>query len=127
MTSGGARKHLARQLRSHATDAEQHLWRQLRARQIGGAKFRRQHPIAHYIVDFVCLEKRLIVEADGGQHVERQALDAKRSAFLAAQGFRVLRFWNDEVLTQTEDVLEAIIRALNEPPHPNPLPKGERE
>jgi very-short-patch-repair endonuclease len=114
-------------LRQKATDAEQRLWRRLRNRQVCGAKFRRQHPLPPYVVDFVCLEKRLVIEADGGQHLERQAHDEKRTAFLEAQGFRVMRFWNDEILTQTEDVLEAIFRALNETPHPSPLPGGARE
>jgi len=117
----------AKNLRQLATDAEQRLWWQLRNRQLCSAKFRRQHPVPPYIVDFVCLEKKLVVEADGGQHIEQQTYDEKRTAFLEAQGFRVLRFWNDEILTQTENVLDIIFRALNETPHPNPLPKGERE
>lgn len=116
----------AKDLRQQATQAEQTLWQRLRNRQILNAKFRRQHPISPYIVDFVCLERQLIVEADGGQHAERQTQDEKRTAFLEAQGFRVLRFWNNEVLTETETVLEVIFCALNETPHPNPLPKGER-
>ncbi len=116
----------AKNLRQRATDAEHRLWQRLRNRQVHNAKFRRQHAIPPYIVDFVCLEKKLIIEADGGQHTERQTHDEKRTAFLEVQGFQVLRFWNDEILTQTEDVLEAIFRALSETPHPNPLPKGER-
>lgn len=116
----------AKDLRQQATEAEQTLWQRLRNRQILNAKFRRQHPIPPYIVDFVYLDRQLIVEADGGQHAERQTQDEKRTAFLEAQGFRVLRFWNDEVLTETETVLEVIFCALNETPHPNPLPKGER-
>ncbi|MDT8385367.1 MAG: endonuclease domain-containing protein [Gammaproteobacteria bacterium] len=115
----------AKDLRQQATEAEQTLWQRLRNRQILNAKFRRQHPIPPYIVDFVCLEKKLIVEADGGQHAERQTQDEKRTTFLEAQGFRVLRFWNNEVLTETETVLEVIFCALNETPHPNPLPKGD--
>jgi very-short-patch-repair endonuclease len=138
-----ARMHFAKQLRSHGTDAERRLWQRLRNRQVCNAKFRRQHPLPPYVVDFVCLEQRLIIEADGGQHLEQQAHDEKRTAFLEALGFRVLRFWNDEILTQTEDVLEAIFRVLNETaPHPrlghpaslyrlhpcnrSPLPGGER-
>ncbi|HHJ17769.1 MAG TPA: endonuclease domain-containing protein [Gammaproteobacteria bacterium] len=117
----------ARHLRNRGSDAEQRLWQRLRNRQVCGAKFRRQHPIPPYIVDFVCLEKRLVIEADGGQHLEQQGHDEKRTAFLETQGYRVLRFWNDEILRQTEEVLEVIFRALNETPHPNPLPKGERE
>jgi len=114
-------------LRKRSTDAEQRLWKRLRNRQLKDAKFRRQHPISPYIVDFVCLEKKLIIEADGGQHIEQRSLDKQRTAFLEAQGFRVVRFWNDEILTQTEEVLDVIFRALNDTPHPDPLPKGERE
>jgi very-short-patch-repair endonuclease len=119
-------KDFAKDLRQLATDAEQRLWWRLRNRQVCNAKFRRQHPLPPYVVDFVCLEQRLIIGADGGQHLGRQAHDEKRTAFFEMRGFRVLRFWNHEILTQTEDVLEAIFRALNETPHPNPLPKGER-
>ena len=125
--SQGQIKDFARDLRQQATDVERALWQRLRNRQILSAKFRRQHPIPPYVVDFVCLEKKLIVEADGGQHAEQQTYDEKRTAFLEAQGFRVLRFWNNEVLTEPETVIEVIFCALNETPHPNPLPKGERE
>ncbi len=76
-------------------------------------------------MDFVCLEKKLVIEADGGQHIEQQTYDEKRTTFLEARGFQVLRFWNNEILTQTEDVLDIIFRALNETPHPDPLPKGK--
>ena len=102
----------ARTLRSHLTDAEQALWRHLRMRQLGGCKFRRQRPIGPYIVDFVCLENKLIVEVDGGQHTE----DKSRDRWLNTQGYDVLRFWNDDVLTKIDDVIEAIDRALTEPP-----------
>ncbi len=85
-------KNVARNLRQLATDAEHRLWQRLRNRQVCGAKFRRQHPVPPYIVDFVCLEKKLVIEADGGQHIEQQTYDEKRTAFLQAQGFRVLRF-----------------------------------
>ncbi|NOX92703.1 MAG: endonuclease domain-containing protein [Gammaproteobacteria bacterium] len=119
-------KNLARNLRQLSTDAEHRLWQQLRNRQACGAKFRRQHPVPPYIVDFVCLEKKLVIEADGEQHIEQQTYDEKRTAFLEARGFQVLRFWNNEILTQTEDVLDVIFRALNETPHPDPLPKRER-
>jgi len=101
-----------RKLRNNPTDAERALWRQLRLRHFGGHKFRRQQPLGPYIVDFVCLEKRLIIEVDGGQHNEQIGYDAKRSAWLEAQGFRVLRFWNHEVLQQIEAVKETIARAL---------------
>ena len=90
----------ARTLRSHLTDAEQVLWRHLRMRQLGGCKFRRQRPIGPYIVDFVCLEKKLIVELDGGQHTEQHRYDTLRDRWLNFQGYEVLRFWNDDVLTK---------------------------
>lgn len=106
----------ARTLRSHLTDAEQVLWRHLRMRQMGGCKFRRQRPIGPYIVDFVCLEKSLIVELDGGQHAEQRRYDTSRDRWLNVQGYAVLRFWNDEVLTKIDDVKEAIYHALTEPP-----------
>ncbi len=122
-----AGKPLTRQLGSRITDAEQRLWQRLRNRQVCGAKFRRQHAISPYIVDFVCLEQKLVIEADGGQHLKQQAQDEERTAFLEAQGFQVLRFWNDEILTQADDILNVIFRALSETPHPSPLPGGERE
>ena len=106
----------ARTLRSHLTDAEQVLWRHLRMRQLNGCKFRRQRPIGPYIVDFVCLEKKLIVELDGGQHTEQHRYDKSRDHWLNFQGYEVLRFWNDEVLTKIDDVKEAIYRALTAAP-----------
>ena len=115
---------VAKKLRHRMTDAEQHLWWKLRANQLSGAKFRRQHPLGAYIVDFVCLEAKLVVEVDGGQHAESTA-DRIRDQWLQDRGYRILRFWNDEVLMQTSAVLERIAEHL--PPHPNPLPQGERE
>jgi len=88
----------ARELRTHPTDAERRLWQKLKRRQIAGIKFRRQLPIGPYIVDFVCLERRLVVEVDGGQHLEQIPQDEQRSQWLRAQGFRVLRFWNNDAL-----------------------------
>ncbi len=119
----------ARDLRQQATNAEQRLWQRLRNRQILNAKFRRQHPIPPYVVDFVCLDKKLVIEADGGQHLDQREHDEKRTAFLEARGFRVLRFWNDEILEQMDVVLGVVFRALEEAPapHPDPLPTGERE
>ncbi len=102
----------ARDLRNAGTDAERRLWRHLRLKQLGGCKFRRQVPVAGYIADFVCLEMKLIVELDGGQHVERAAYDARRTRVLEAEGYRVLRYWNDDVLVRTNGVLEDILRAL---------------
>jgi primosomal protein N' (replication factor Y) len=100
----------ARRLRTHSTDAERRLWRHLRNRQVAGAKFRRQHPFPPYVVDFCCVERRLVVEVDGGQHEENR--DRARTEFLQSKGFRVLRFWNNDVLTNTEGVLESILAAL---------------
>lgn len=107
------RKH-ARALRHRGTDAERHLWRYLRRRQLSGWKFRRQHPLRGYIVDFICLDARLVVELDGGQHLEQADYDARRSRTLNAAGYRVLRFWDDDVLIRTTAVLEAIHRHLPE-------------
>jgi very-short-patch-repair endonuclease len=105
-------KQRARDLRKQSTDAERQLWYYLRANRLG-YKFKRQVPIGRYIVDFVCIEKRLIAELDGGQHLSAQAYDEKRSLELNKRGFRVLRFWNDEVLRQTASVVEAIYLALS--------------
>jgi very-short-patch-repair endonuclease len=121
----------ARALRQRMTDAERLLWRHLRNRALGGWKFRRQYPVGPYIVDFVCLEKIVVIEVDGGQHADNEALDLQRSAYLNQMGYRVLRFWNNEVLQETEAVLEAIFAILadtnqNSPsPRPSP-PSGER-
>ncbi|MGY3040271.1 very-short-patch-repair endonuclease [Rhodanobacter sp. TND4EL1] len=118
----------ARDLRQAMTDAEQKLWYRLRNRQLCGHKFRRQHEIDHYIVDFVCNDAMLIIELDGGQHVEQQEYDERRTRYLEAKGYCVLRFWNNEALMNIESVLEVILEAATKAaPHPNPLPKGERE
>ena len=101
----------ARQLRKNMTEAERALWRLLRQRQINGLRFRRQVPIDHYIVDFACLEARLVIEVDGGQHFESQS-DMKRDAYLRSQGFRVLRFWNNDVLSNPDGVHRTITDAL---------------
>ncbi len=102
----------ARQLRNNPTEAERALWRYLRLRQLGGYKFRRQQPMGHYIVDFVCYERRLIVEIDGGQHTSQIAYDSERTFCLESQGFKVLRFWNNQALQETEAVRQAILNAL---------------
>jgi len=114
---------LAQKLRKSSTDAELRLWLRLKNRNLAGFKFRRQHPIPPYIADFVCLEQKLIVELDGGQHAEQVTRDAERTAYLESKGFRVIRFWNDDALKQTDAVLEEILRQLNAP-HPSPLPAG---
>ena len=116
----------ARELRRDHTDAEQTLWARLRDRQLRGAKFRRQHPIGPFIADFCCPAGKVIVELDGGQHAEEIEADQKRSRFLEAQGYRVLRFWNHDVLKDTNAVLERIAEMLSDP-HPCPLPKRARE
>lgn len=108
----------ARALRSRMTDAERCLWRHLRASRLESTKFKRQQPLGPYIVDFVCFHAKVIVEVDGGQHAE-SSTDPVRDAWLAGQGFRVLRFWNNDVLNNTEAVLERIVRFLD--PSPPPL------
>lgn len=122
-------RYLAKKLRKNITDAEQLLWQCLRDRRLGGYKFRRQHPIGAVIVDFVCLEKKLIIEVDGGQHGKQLEADAKRSDYLREKGYRVLRFWNNGVLQETESVLSVVHSCLIEhmPPHPALLPpmRGE--
>ncbi len=105
----------ARRLRTYPTEAEKRLWTVLRRQQVEGHRFRRQAPIGRYIVDFVCLRRRLVVEVDGGQHASRVQADTARTAWLESQGFRVLRFWNNNVLGNTNGVVEAIRQALREP------------
>jgi very-short-patch-repair endonuclease len=104
----------ARELRAAMTDAERALWRVLRQRQLG-ARFRRQAPIGPYIVDFASLERKLVIEVDGGQHAESES-DAERDVWLRERGFRVLRFWNHEVLTNPVGVAAVILEALQGPP-----------
>jgi very-short-patch-repair endonuclease len=104
----------ARKLRKDLTEAERFAWAKLRDRRFADYKFRRQVPLGSYIIDFVCFEKKLIVELDGGQHAEQQHYDAQRTEWLQTQGFRVLRFWNHEVLQDWEVVEEAIWRGLQE-------------
>ncbi|HEX8216220.1 MAG TPA: DUF559 domain-containing protein [Allosphingosinicella sp.] len=114
-------------LRQNATKAEQLLWFELRARRLGGHKLRRQWSLHPYVVDFCCLEQRLIVEVDGGQHTPEA--DAARNTALKAQGFRILRFWNNDVLSNLDGVLTVILQAVGGPlpsedPHPSPLPQA---
>jgi very-short-patch-repair endonuclease len=119
----------ARRLRRNQTDAERVLWFRLRDRRLDGLKFKRQVPIDKYVVDFCCAEARLIIELDGGQHATRD--ESNRTAVLEAMGYLMLRFWNNDVLQNTDGVLEEILNAAHrhpqEPPHPVPLPSGERE
>jgi len=102
----------ARALRKSTTEAETVLWSRLRQRRIGGFRFRRQAPIGRFIADFACFEARLVIEVDGGQHTERAEQDAARTRWLESQGFRVLRFWNNQVLREIEGVEEVILREL---------------
>jgi very-short-patch-repair endonuclease len=100
-------------LRTNSTDAEKRLWQALRNRQLQGYKFRRQHSIPPYVVDFVCLEHRLIIELDGGQHAEAEGYDARRTIFLKELGYKVLRFWNNELFENTQGVLERVLEQLS--------------
>jgi very-short-patch-repair endonuclease len=119
----------ARTLRQSQTDAERKLWRRLRDRRLTEFKFRRQHPIGPFIADFCCIEARLIVELDGSQHALHRNSDATRTVFLEAEGFRVLRLWDNEILTNIDGVLQRIALALrvDHRPSPCPLPRGERD
>ncbi len=112
----------AKAMRSAPTDAEHRLWSILRGKGLAGYKFKRQQPIGSFIVDFICIRHGLIIEADGGQHSSQA--DAGRDAFLNARGFRILRFWNNDILTNEEGVATSILDALRSP-LPNSLPKGE--
>ena len=123
----------ARALRGRMTDAERKLWARLRNRQLAGHRFRRQVPLGKFVADFACYNARLVVELDGDQHaggghVGMGEDDAVRRKWLEDRGFLILRFWNNEVLENTEGVLETIAQALEDrkPPHPGPLPPGER-
>lgn len=115
---------LAKKMRHNPTEAENKMWQILRNNQLG-YKIRRQHQIGQYIVDFICLEKKLIIECDGGQHNE--TVDKERTLFLENEGFRVIRFWNNEILNNIEGCWEIIQKSLNDcTPHPTPLPQGAR-
>ena len=123
---------LARRLRRTSTNAELRLWNRLRSRSIDGCKFVRQQPIGPYVVDFICREKRLVIEADGGQHAGN-VRDQVRDEWLMQHNYRMLRFWNNDIMTNMDGVLEMIANALREdaPPHPvsasgenRPLPAG---
>ena len=98
----------ARKLRKNQTEAEKKLWKVLRNKQLEGLKFRRQFPFGRYVADFVCNEKKLVVEVDGGQHANQGLEDKKRTKFFEEEGYQVLRFWNNEVLVNIEGVMEII-------------------
>jgi very-short-patch-repair endonuclease len=112
----------ARSLRSDMTDVERLLWRAICSKQVNACRFRRQHPIDFYIADFACIERRLVVELDGGQHQDRSAHDEQRSAYLRSQGWHVLRFWNNEVLNNLDGVLSTIAEHLTDAPPSLPSP-----
>ena len=112
-------------MRKNPTDAERALWRHLRNQQTGRYRFRRQHPMGSYILDFFCFEKRLVVEIDGGQQSEQVCYDTQRTRWLEDQGYRVLRFWNNEVLQNIEAVCQVIYEALTIDPRLGPPPAGE--
>jgi very-short-patch-repair endonuclease len=123
----------ARQLRLSQTEVEKRLWYRIHSRQIETCKFRRQGVIGRYIADFVCFERQLVIEPDGGQHASTIESDSRRTAWLNSQGYIVLRFWNNDVVENIAGVLERIAEELRQPtasggsPHPGPLPQGERE
>ena len=109
----------ARELRNLSTEAEKKLWNRLRARALGGHKFVRQAPVGPFFVDFLCREQRLVIEVDGGQHSDSTS-DKTRDSWLAEHRYRVLRFWNNDVLGNIEGVLESIVSAFADaPPHPD--------
>ncbi len=114
-----------RELRAQMTDAEVHLWMRLRRNQLGGHYFRRQVPVGPYIADFLCVKAHLIVEVDGSQHLTNVMWDQDRTAWLKSRGYRLLRFWNNDVLQRTDGVLETIQAALIEAPTlPSPVNGG---
>ena len=110
----------ARALRIDMTNAERMLWQAMRNRQLCDARFRRQHPVGKYIADFACPDRKLIVELDGGQHQEQAVYDEARTGFLQAQGWRVLRFWNNEVMENLEGVLAKVVEHLTSSPPSQP-------
>jgi very-short-patch-repair endonuclease len=122
----------AKTLRRNLTDAEQRLWYYLRAHRFMGRKFKRQKPIGRYVVDFICLEEKLVIELDGGQHADNHEYDQERDAWLRGQGYTVLRFWNNELMNETESVLDRIRLAIeheavsSETLSPGPSPTSVR-
>ncbi len=123
------KKSFIKELRSNQTRAEKILWYHLRSRRLAGVKFRRQHLIGKYIVDFISLERKLIAELDGALHKDniQKQKDRVRTAWLAKEGYRVLRFWNYDVLKRIDKVLMRIERAAGSHPHPEPSPSREKK
>ncbi len=109
----------ANHLRRDSTAAERRLWSALRSRRFAGYKFRRQHPIGHFIVDFACIEQKLIIEADGGQHADNSA-DKRRTEWLNSQGWHVVRFWNNDILANINGVLDTVMLTLESGAYPHP-------
>jgi very-short-patch-repair endonuclease len=103
----------AKYLRTTLTDAERKIWQVVRAKRFGKSKFKRQERIGFYIVDFVCYQKKIIIEIDGKQHLDNVEYDSQRTKWLEEQGFRVLRFWNDDILSNIEVVKKVIFRLLS--------------
>lgn len=112
-------------LRRKQTDAELKLWYFLRDRRFDGWKFRRQHPIGSYVVDFCCVEKMLVIGLDGGQHLEQKSQDEQREKDLNSKGYQILRFWDHEILKEADSILERIKESMGNP-HPNLLPEREK-
>jgi very-short-patch-repair endonuclease len=115
----------SRELRLNATDAERKLWTQLSARKLAGIRFNRQFPIGPFICDFVSRTAKLVIEVDGGQHAVDVAKDEARTAYLETRGYRVIRFWSNDVLERIEGVVSEIERVLADMPSPNPSRKRE--
>lgn len=117
---------VAKNLRKNSTDAERLLWKHLRRKQVEGLKFSRQQPIGNYIVDFVSFENQLIIEADGGQHAGNEQADREREEWLKREGFKILRFWNNDILNNIEGVMATLMEACdNHPPLTPPIKGGE--
>ncbi|MCX5860053.1 MAG: DUF559 domain-containing protein [Proteobacteria bacterium] len=116
----------AKSLRKRSTEAENYLWNQLKAKRMGGLKFRRQQPIGKYIVDFVSFEKLIVIELDGGQHAIEKEKDIERDEWLRREGFKVLRFWDNEIFKNMEGIMEIIEKnCLSPSPSSPPLKGGE--
>lgn len=103
---------IARKLRKNMTEAERRLWYYLRGKQLNNVSFRRQHPIGNFVTDFCSIDKKMVIELDGSQHLDQETKDEQRSQYLRSQGYTVIRFWNDQVMNDINGVLQAIIYAL---------------